>query len=102
MLSWPLDGNITFSSPDLKFVCAIFAGVLLGWTVTLWCISEWIYDLAPEPTRKTILIGIVSWFILDTIGSIMSGHPSNAIFNILIFALATGPLWFKANDIKDD
>jgi hypothetical protein len=97
-----LDGNFTFNSPDLKLVCAIFAGVLLGWTVTLWCISEWIYDLAPEPTRKTVLAGMISWFVLDSTGSIMSGHSSNFIFNILFFALASGPLWFKATAIKND
>lgn len=102
VLSWPLDGNFTFSSPDLKLVCAIFAGILLGWAVTLWFISEWVYDIAPEPTRKAILVGLISWFVLDSTGSIMSGHGSNAIFNIFFFALASGPLWLKEKNRKKE
>lgn len=102
LLSWPLDGNFSFTSPDLKLVCAIFAGILLGWTATLWCLSEWVYDLAPEQVRKTVLVGIVSWFVLDSTGSILSGHASNAVFNILFLVIAAGPLWFRAEATKND
>lgn len=62
----------------------------------VWCLSAWVYDLAPEPVRKTVLTGLLSWFVLDSCGSIASGNASNALFNLLVLLLAVGPLWRPA------
>jgi len=98
ILSWPLDGATTYASPDTRFLSALTGGFLLGWGVTLWCLSAWAYDLAPEPVRKAVLTGICSWFVLDSAGSIASGNASNALFNVAVLLLAVGPLWFPARD----
>ena len=66
--------------------------------MTLWCLSAWVYDLAPEPVRKAVLTGICSWFVLDSAGSIASGNESNALFNVAVLLIAVGPLWFPARD----
>jgi hypothetical protein len=73
-------------------------GFLLGWGVTIWCLSEWVYDAAPEGVRKTVLIGMLSWFFLDSAGSIASGNASNALFNIAVLLVAVGPMWRPAKD----
>lgn len=39
LLSWPLDGSITYQSPDMKFLSALTGGFLLGWGVMIWCLS---------------------------------------------------------------
>jgi hypothetical protein len=98
ILSWPLDGATTYASPDTRFLSALTGGFLLGWGVTLWCLSAWAYDLAPEPVRKAVLTGICSWFVLDSAGSIASGNESNALFNVAVLLIAAGPLWFPARD----
>lgn len=98
ILSWPVDGATTYASPDTRFLSALTGGFLLGWGVTLWCLSAWVYDLAPEPVRKAVLTGICSWFVLDSAGSIASGNESNALFNIAVLLIAVGPLWFPARD----
>ena len=98
LLSWPVDGATTYASPDTRFLSALTGGFLLGWGVTLWCLSAWVYDLAPEPVRKAVLTGICSWFVLDSAGSIASGNESNAIFNVAVLLIAAGPLWFSARD----
>jgi hypothetical protein len=98
ILSWPLDGATTYASPDTRFLSALTGGFLLGWGVTLWCLSTWVYDLAPEPVRKAVLTGICSWFVLDSAGSIASGNESNALFNVAVLLIAAGPLWFPARD----
>lgn len=33
---------------------------------------------------------------MDSAGSIASGNASNAFFNVLVLALAAGPLWWPA------
>lgn len=92
-LSWPLDGMQTYASPDTRFLSALTGGFLLGWGVMIWCLSEWVYDAAPDAVRKSVLTGMLAWFFLDSAGSIASGTPSNAIFNIFVLLLAVGPLW---------
>ena len=99
LLSWPLDGATTYASPDTRFLSALTGGFLLGWGVMIWLLSTWVYDKAPEAVRKTVLFGILSWFLLDSAGSIASGNPSNAFFNVLVLLLAVGPMWRSAKTI---
>ena len=98
ILSWPVDGATTWDSPDTRFLSALTGGFLLGWGVTLWCLSAWVYDLAPEPVRRSIVIGICAWFLLDSAGSWASGNVSNVFFNVAVLLLAVGPLWLPARD----
>lgn len=95
-LSWPLDGLQTYTSPDTRFLSALTGGFLFGWGVMIWCLRAWVYDIAPEAVRQTVLAGVLAWFILDSAGSIASGNGSNAFFNILVLLLAVGPMWRPA------
>ncbi|MDP5168652.1 MAG: hypothetical protein NWR72_00280 [Bacteroidia bacterium] len=98
LLSWPIDGLSTYDSPDTRFLSALTGGFLFGWGVMIWCLSVWGYDKAPEAIRKSVLIGVLAWFVLDSSGSIASGNTSNALFNILVLLLAVGPLWRPARE----
>ncbi len=98
ILSWPIDGNITYAASDMRFLTALTGGFLLGWGVMIWCLSLWAYDHAPEGVRKTVLAGLLAWFFLDSAGSIASGNASNAVINVLVLLLAVGPLWVRARD----
>lgn len=96
LLSWPVDGATTFAHPDTHFLSALTGGFLIGWGVMVWCLSTWVYDLAPEAVRRTVLAGICSWFCFDSAGSIASGNASNALFNVAVLLLAVGPMWVPA------
>ena len=96
LLSWPLDGGTTYESGDTRFLSALTGGFLLGWGVTIWLLSSKVYDKAPEEVRKAVLFGTLSWFFLDSAGSIASSNPSNAFFNFLILLVAIGPMWLPA------
>ena len=97
MLSWPIDGATTLASPDARFLIALAGGFLLGWGVTIWCLATYVYDHAPEGVRRSVMFGVLSWFVLDSAGSIASGNASNALFNVIILLLAMGPLWRAAD-----
>lgn len=99
LLSFPLDGATTYSSPDTRFLSALTGGFLLGWGVLILCLRAWVYDKAPEEMRKAILVSTLCWFFLDSLGSITSGNTSNAFFNIIILFMAVGPLWRPAKDV---
>lgn len=96
LLSWPIDGATTYASPDTRFLSALTGGFLFGWGVMIWHLSQQVYDAAPEAVRRTVLISLLSWFFLDSAGSIASGNGSNAFFNIIILLVAVGPLWRPA------
>lgn len=97
-LSWPLDGQQDYTAPTTRFLSALTGGFLLGWGVMIWCLSSWVYDKAPEFVRRSVLVGLLSWFFLDSAGSIASGNPSNVMFNVIVLLLAVGPLWRSAKD----
>ena len=93
LLSWPPDGTTTYASPDTRFLSALTGGFLLGWGVTIWGLSVWVYDKAPEFVRRSVLTGILCWFMLDSAGSVASGNAANVFFNVLVLLVAVGPLW---------
>jgi len=96
ILAWPLDGATTYASPDTRFLSALSGGFLLGWGVTVWCLSSWVYDATPEGVRKSVVFGALAWFLLDSAGSIASGNALNAGFNLIFLFVAVGPLWRPA------
>jgi hypothetical protein len=101
ILSWPLNGAQTYAAPETRFLSALTGGFLLGWGVMIWCLSVWVYDAAPEAVRKSVLTGLLAWFVLDSAGSIASGTVSNAIINIFVLLLAVGPLWRPAREASE-
>ena len=96
LLSWPVDGATAFEHGDTRFLSALTGGFLFGWGVTVWTLSTSVFDRAPEAVRRAVLAGLAAWFVLDSAGSIASGNGSNAIFNVLVLALAGGPLFLPA------
>jgi hypothetical protein len=98
LLSWPIDGAQVYTEPTTRFLSALTGGFLFGWGVMIWCLSLWVYDKAPEFVRRCVLIGLLSWFVLDSAGSIASGNHSNAFFNIIVLLLAIGPMWASAKE----
>lgn len=98
LLSLPLDGVQSYEAATTRFLSALTGGFLFGWGVTIWCLQLWVYDREPEGVRKSVLVGLCAWFILDSAGSIASGNESNALFNVLVLIVSVGPLWRKARD----
>jgi hypothetical protein len=96
ILSWPVDGATVWNSPDTRFLSALTGGFLLGWGVMIWGLATRVYDAAPDAVRRSVLTGLLAWFVLDSAGSIASGNASNALFNVLVLLLAVGPLWRPA------
>jgi hypothetical protein len=97
LLAWPVDGTQIYSDGAMRFLSALTGGFLFGWGVMILSLRYWVYDVAPEQTRCAVVAGLVAWFVLDSIGSISAGAPSNAVFNIVVLLIAVGPLWKSAS-----
>lgn len=96
VLSWPLDGNMTYDAGTTRFLSALTGGFLFGWGVMILLLRTLVFDSAPDGVRKAVLGGLLAWFVLDSSGSIASGNPSNALINVAVLLLLAGPLWWKA------
>ena len=35
----------------MRFLSALTGGFLFGWGILIACLRQWVYDLAPDPTR---------------------------------------------------
>lgn len=80
----------------MRFLSALTGGFLLGWGIMIFCLRQWVYDVAPEQTRRAVLAGLIAWFVLDSTGSVSVGTPSNVIFNGIVLMVAVGSLWQSA------
>jgi hypothetical protein len=98
ILSWPVDGLQNYEAPTTRFLTALTGGFLFGWGVSIFFLQKWVYDKAPNETRKAVVAGLLAWFVLDSTGSITSGNSINAFFNIIVLLIAVGPLWRPAKD----
>ena len=96
--SFPIDGLQNYEANSTVFLSALLGGILFGWGILIWFLSSKIYDIAPEQIRKIVLISLISWFIVDSLGSVFSSNSSNAIANIFLLLLLVGPLWKRAKE----
>lgn len=95
LISWPLNGEPLLTESALV-LSAVSGGFLVGWGLMIYFLSIWIYDKAPDLVRKTVLISLLGWYVLDSSGSILSGNEWNALFNSILLLLAIGPMWVPA------
>ena len=93
VLNGPGGDAESFEAGTTQFLSALTGGFLFGWGVMIFCLRTWVYDLAPEGVRKSVVTALLAWFALDSIGSITSGNPWNVLFNVLVLVPAIGPLW---------
>ena len=93
ILNGPSGDAESFEAGTTQFLSALTGGFLFGWGVMISCLRAWVYDLAPEGVRRSVITGLLAWFTLDSVGSLTSGNPWNVLFNVVVLLLAIGPLW---------
>jgi len=89
---WPFDKTKIALDKNTKWLSAISAGLLLAVSIFLGgIVAPAIKDKNKSIIRITI-VAMVAWYLLDSIGSIVAGVPSNAFFNTIYLALVLIPL----------
>ncbi len=89
---WPLDSGQGAAAEETRLLLAILGGITLGWGLTIWQLAGAPLERTPELIRPIIRQGVLAWFVLDSIGSILAGAPLNVVANVVFAALLLVPL----------
>lgn len=93
LVFWPVDGAEGTASADMRLLCAITGGLLIGWGAMIWLIVTRLYPRDPALARGLILTSVGAWFIVDSLGSLAAGAPLNAVLNVGFLLAFVLPLW---------
>lgn len=97
---WPLDGAQDLNTSETRLLLAISGGMLVGWGIMFWLVATLIYAENPQIGGKVILYSILSWFIIDSTGSIIAGFGANAVMNLVFLAIFALPVLMHASSMK--
>ena len=86
----------------VKWLLGIIGATLMGWGMTILLVSWYAFRQGIPHLIRYILIGLVAWFIPDTLISAYFNVTFNVIVNIIFLLLAGIPLYLsqKALDGK--
>lgn len=87
LILWPLDGADMETTASMRLLSALSGGVMFGWGVTLWYVAGPVLEANAGLAKRILTAGVVSWFVLDSVGSVIAGAPLNLLGN-LVFLLA--------------
>ncbi|MEM7213084.1 MAG: excinuclease ABC subunit A [Pseudomonadota bacterium] len=89
---FPVDGGQSYAATETRLLAAIVGGLTAGLGAAIWMIAKHVYALGPEVGRKVILTFVLIWFVVDSLGSVLSGAAFNAVLNTLLLATMLPPL----------
>jgi hypothetical protein len=92
LVIWPVDGVQAISGPEMRLLSAVSGGVMVGWGILLWLVATRLYPKDPGLARTLILASIGTWFLADSLASIVAGVPLNALLNVSFLVLFSWPL----------
>ncbi len=93
LIFFPIDGAQDLTAPETRLISAIGGGVMAGWGVILWMLSTHLFPRDQALAAKLIITSIVTWFVIDSTGSMLAGAPLNAAFNVSFLLIFCVPLW---------
>ncbi|MEO0599979.1 MAG: hypothetical protein AAF211_00995 [Myxococcota bacterium] len=92
VLHWPLDGNPSRFDALTMQVDAVLGGVMVGWGVTLLALTFGPLQRDVRGVARAMLSGLVTWFVVDSAGSLAAGLPANVVLNTVFLGLFLVPL----------
>jgi hypothetical protein len=94
VIKWPLDGAQGPFDSNFRVLSAVCGGLIISWSVMLlWLLNGPIKR--GEPSAKRIfVIAVLSWYFLDSAGSLAAGWLENAMLNIPFMLGLVVPLYW--------
>jgi hypothetical protein len=94
----PVDGAQSVTTDAARLWIGISGGLLAGWGVTMWQLTSRVYASDHATGRAIMLPGIITWFVVDGMGSALAGAPFNAVVNVVFLVMFALPLLIAKAD----
>lgn len=88
----PLDGAQSYMAAETRLLAAIVGGLTAGFGVAVLLVTKHVYVHDPALGRRIMLGFVLTWFLVDSIGSVLSGAAFNAVINLVVLAMLLPPL----------
>ncbi|MDC0656534.1 excinuclease ABC subunit A [Leisingera sp. SS27] len=88
----PLDGAQALSPGAAALMTAISGGLMCGFCVLIYLVTEHIYSADPALGRRLLLPALLAWYIPDSLGSLAAGAWFNVVMNTAFLGLLVVPL----------
>ena len=92
---WPLDKAAVALDKNSMWLSSIGAGLLAALSIFLGGIVAPAIKQGNRSIIQTTIFAILAWYLIDSIGSVASGIPSNVFFNTVYTVLVLIPLLGK-------
>lgn len=89
---WPIDGSQTYAAPETRLLAAITGGLTAELGAALLMVTTHIYANNPAVGRRMILSFVLTWFVVDSIGSVLAGAGFNTVINLALLVVIILPL----------
>lgn len=92
LLNWPIDGDPGAFDQTHRWFSALGGAFLTALGVLLFLLVAPAIETGDRAGRRAGLIALLTWFVIDSAGSIAAGAAPNAAFNVVVLALLAGPI----------
>jgi len=99
---WPLDNLESPLDRNTQWLSSIAAGILVAVSIFLGGIVVPAIKERNISIIRTTIIAMVTWYLIDSIGSVASGVASNVFFNSIYLVLILIPLLGIENSSGSD
>ena len=94
---FPVDAGQSVDTVTARLLSAITGGLMAGIAVMLWVVATELCRREPVLGRRVIVLGIGSWYLVDSSMSVAAGAPLNVLFNTGFLLLFVLPAWGLAD-----
>ncbi len=95
----PVDSAQSMNSSAARLLSAISGGLMTGLGVMLWVVATELCPREPALGRRLILLGIGSWYVVDSSMSLAAGAPLNVVFNTGFLLIFFVPAWGMSDGV---
>lgn len=101
-VDWPVDGATETLTKEARLMSAVGGGVFAGFSVMLLLIVAPALRRGDAEIRKSAIIALIAWYVIDSTGSVAAGVAGNVVFNTIYLAALLAPLALAAKPSRTE
>ncbi len=88
----PFDGGQSYAAAETRVLAAISGGLTAGLAMFVWMVTHHIYAHNQVVGRQIIVTSVITWFVVDSVGSVLAGVAFNALANVSFLLMFVAPV----------